>query len=498
MAGWGAQHRKSIRPPSARRLRHLRCIVARQLRSPGRDSLPCAFFRLYAGDGEGERDLIYQSETVGDTLNPIWRPLPRSLGEDTTTTQLLVVVHEEGTEAELARAFIELRRAVQVCATVADVPCCPGPTVLFECDDGVFASSSPLEPHVPSVPTLRAASWAPDASAADAELLAQQCEGGTMEPESCPPLVDQTAAQRLCDLQLNATRVVALSHAMESAKRRAAELQKEISTRAEILRRRRELDIRRGFYTCRIAELRRKVAQVEARLPAERQQCAERREQLQERRQELETAGRAVQAKRSRHDALQRRKVQLQQHCAKVERAAALRRQQLVAGLSEIYPIKFDNATQTLAICGSLLHSSDAMATDETAATALGHVAHCVQLLSRIWNVPLRYQVFPIASRSYIKEQYMDPRPAESLQLFYTRGTDKAKYFHAVYLLNKNIRQLLKVRKVGVVDQKRMLYNLQYLLHTEPDDVATDSEAEGGVDGVTGADDGEETDSFSQ
>lgn len=485
MSGYSG-HRRPILPPSARRLRHVQCVFARQLRASA-GGLPTAYFRLCRAPdpGGGEGELVYQSEAVDKTLNPVWKPLPVAVVRDVADTHFVVTVVEEGTGVELARAYIELRRAVCLCPRVTDLRPVASATLLFECQDGVFAPASPAAPHALLPPPRPPA---PPAALPQLEEMLRDCgaapggmEADAAELEQCGAS-DVAAPQRLCDIQLNVLRVVSLAYAVESAQGRAAELRAGIERRLAEIQRRRRLELDREYYRHRTAELRAEVAAAEARVAARREAAARRREQLRERREEVRAAAGAVAAKRRRHAALQQRRQRLQRHIAQVERAAALRRQQLVDGLADIYPIKVDNAQQVLTISGMHLPSSDSMATDETAATALGYVAHCVQLLSRVWGIPVRYAVYPIASRSYIKEQHMEPKTPATLQLFYIRGYTKQQYFEAIYLLNKNLRQLLKVRGVGVVDPKRMLMNLQYLLQSDHDREDADSGDGGAAD----------------
>ena len=115
------------------------------------------------------------------------------------------------------------------------------------------------------------------------------------------------------------------------------------------------------------------------------------------------------------------------------------------------------------------LSSSD-MGTDDEAATALGYVAHVVQLLAKVWGIQLRYKLYPICSRSYVQEDFID-MPSLIHPLFYQRGNDKNKYFKSIILLNRDIHQLLRMRghgeKLHPKTYPSMLMNLKYLLTDE-------------------------------
>jgi hypothetical protein len=47
----------------------------------------------------------------------------------------------------------------------------------------------------------------------------------------------------------------------------------------------------------------------------------------------------------------------------------------------------------------------DDLQSDDEAASALGYVAHCVRILSKLYKVPLMFPVFPLASRSFVRDE---------------------------------------------------------------------------------------------
>jgi hypothetical protein len=87
--------------------------------------------------------------------------------------------------------------------------------------------------------------------------------------------------------------------------------------------------------------------------------------------------------------------------------------------------------------------------TDDEAASALGFVCQCIRIFSKLYQIPLKFQVFPLASRSFVRDDdTIDQKLL--LPLFMVRASEKPKYFRAVVLLNLNIFHILKVRGVQV------------------------------------------------
>jgi hypothetical protein len=118
--------------------------------------------------------------------------------------------------------------------------------------------------------------------------------------------------------------------------------------------------------------------------------------------------------------------------------------------------------------------------TDDEAASALGFVAHCVRIISKLFQIPLKFQVFPLASRSFVRDEAANEQNQKPLlPLFMLRGSEKPKYMRAVVLLNLNVyhvsfvqvsfhepQQILKVKgyKKQLKNKFDVLENLQFLL----------------------------------
>ncbi|KAJ4846022.1 hypothetical protein Tsubulata_002537 [Turnera subulata] len=117
----------------------------------------------------------------------------------------------------------------------------------------------------------------------------------------------------------------------------------------------------------------------------------------------------------------------------------------------------------------------------QRSATALGYVAHAVTLISSYLEVPLRYPLRLGGSRSYINDyapsieptsadlssstsSYANTRPVE-FPLF-LEGQDTTRAAYAVFLLNKDLEQLLNYIGVKSLGPRHVLANLKELIRT--------------------------------
>ncbi|KAF3791410.1 UV radiation resistance-associated protein [Nymphaea thermarum] len=121
---------------------------------------------------------------------------------------------------------------------------------------------------------------------------------------------------------------------------------------------------------------------------------------------------------------------------------------------------------------------SDKQEIQRTAA-ALGYVAHFVSLIASYLDVPLRYPIRLGGSRSYVLDPapsvepmsadlayastaYSSPKPA-GFPLF-LEGQDTTRFAYAIFLLNKDIEQLLNSVGIQSTGPRRVLANLKELL----------------------------------
>jgi len=181
------------------------------------------------------------------------------------------------------------------------------------------------------------------------------------------------------------------------------------------------------------------------------------------------------------------------------------RQKELVADLLTIFPIEpIHTETFSFKILGvPLPNSVFTGCDDEKVATALGFTCHLINMLAYYLGVPLRFPMIPMSSRSTIRDpitaslgdsrqgyntEYVTCRvPFKRLlnwiilniiqleglctnnqlgALFplYAKGSDRYRFEYAVFLLNKNIEQLMNSQGLNIMDLRHTLPNLKYLI----------------------------------
>lgn len=134
----------------------------------------------------------------------------------------------------------------------------------------------------------------------------------------------------------------------------------------------------------------------------------------------------------------------LERRCEVLRAAHKIRSRQamLVKQLGAVYPIEYEGAGE-YKIRGIKISSSDltvsGRADEETISTALGYIAHLVFMLSKYLHVNLRYRVVPYSSRSYLKDEINDPHGEYPL---YKKGVDKDRHERAIHYLRKDVEQV--------------------------------------------------------
>lgn len=117
----------------------------------------------------------------------------------------------------------------------------------------------------------------------------------------------------------------------------------------------------------------------------------------------------------------------------------------------------------------------------ESSATALGYVAHSLALLAACLDVPLRYPIRLGASRSYIQDyapivesneaaaNNVGPNLGSVRRSFvefplFTEGQDSTRSAYAVFLLNKDLEQVLNYMGAESVGPRHTLPNLNKII----------------------------------
>ncbi|XP_010246287.1 PREDICTED: UV radiation resistance-associated gene protein-like isoform X2 [Nelumbo nucifera] len=174
------------------------------------------------------------------------------------------------------------------------------------------------------------------------------------------------------------------------------------------------------------------------------------------------------------------------------------RRQYMIAQVSTLYPVKpltestyvekpnssSNNSKSGLQLT-SLPLKKMSLFNDKKellkSAGALGHVAHAVSLIASYLDVPLRYSLRLGGSRSYIIDHApsVEPMPSDSTSSLlpstnpkptefplFLEGQDTTRATYAIFLLNKDLEQLLNSIGLMSLGPRQVLANLNELLRT--------------------------------
>jgi len=137
----------------------------------------------------------------------------------------------------------------------------------------------------------------------------------------------------------------------------------------------------------------------------------------------------------------------------------------LIVRLSEIFPIAVSNSERPFSILGFALPNSDFSGyEEEQVSTALGFVCHAAFMISNYLEIPLRYTMIPMGSRSVIRDdisQQVSPKFP-----LYSRGVDRTRFEYGVFLLNKNLEQMMTTVGIKNVILRETLPNLYKLFQS--------------------------------
>ncbi|KAF9925558.1 hypothetical protein FBU30_004671 [Linnemannia zychae] len=143
------------------------------------------------------------------------------------------------------------------------------------------------------------------------------------------------------------------------------------------------------------------------------------------------------------------------------------KRMELIATLFTIFPItESENDPNLLKICKVPLPNSVYNGMDEDLVSiALGFACHLVVMLAYYLNVPLRYPLTPMGSRAFVTDPVSLLVGPKEFPL-YGKGQDRNRFEYGVFLLNKDIEQLLNSQGLQFMDLRQTLPNIRYLMET--------------------------------
>eukprot|EP00043_Microstomoeca_roanoka_P008474 m.81628 g.81628 ORF g.81628 m.81628 type:complete len:462 (-) comp14255_c1_seq6:166-1551(-) len=162
-----------------------------------------------------------------------------------------------------------------------------------------------------------------------------------------------------------------------------------------------------------------------------------------------------------RKEAFAEREQQLKQ----VSLARDMRQAVLVLELYSVYHVKpiTENLCSIMGI--ELPNGTYSDRDDEALSTALGYVAHLVLMISKYLQLPLRYPLRLLGSRSCIIDDISYDRQERQRRFpLHSRVKDRSMFEHGVFLLNKDVQQLLEHHGLGVRDPLATLPNVRRLM----------------------------------
>ncbi|KAF9105516.1 hypothetical protein BGX29_012092 [Mortierella sp. GBA35] len=143
------------------------------------------------------------------------------------------------------------------------------------------------------------------------------------------------------------------------------------------------------------------------------------------------------------------------------------KRTELIATLFTIFPItESEGDPNLLMICKVPLPNSVYNGMDEDAVSiALGFACQLVAMLAHYLNVPLRYPLTPMGSRAFVIDPVSLLVGPKEFPL-YGKGQDRNRFEYGVFLLNKDVEQLMNSQGLQFMDLRQTLPNIRYLMET--------------------------------
>ncbi|TPX64205.1 hypothetical protein SpCBS45565_g06078 [Spizellomyces sp. 'palustris'] len=151
----------------------------------------------------------------------------------------------------------------------------------------------------------------------------------------------------------------------------------------------------------------------------------------------------------------------------RIRRKVRRRQKDLIVDAANILPIARETTLNSAfyTIRGiPLPHSEYTGHDDEKIATALGFVCHLLYMIAYYLDVPLRYPMKLMSSRSSITDIVSEHHTGSKEFPLYLRGADRMRFDYGVFLMNKNIEQLMSHLQLTVTNLRHTLPNLKAII----------------------------------
>lgn len=96
---------------------------------------------------------------------------------------------------------------------------------------------------------------------------------------------------------------------------------------------------------------------------------------------------------------------------------------------------------------------------DETLSSGLGYLVHVILILSKYWEIPLRYQLLYHGSRCLVR----DLAASNTIFPLFRTYNDKERFDRGVFWLRIDLEQLLQTKGVAFDPSRSLLANLMQL-----------------------------------
>eukprot|EP00054_Salpingoeca_dolichothecata_P029465 m.232352 g.232352 ORF g.232352 m.232352 type:complete len:470 (-) comp26484_c0_seq2:30-1439(-) len=191
------------------------------------------------------------------------------------------------------------------------------------------------------------------------------------------------------------------------------------------------------------------------------------RKRLDERSIRLQQAQESLRARKEELAVSRRKLHQRAQASREALTMVAVRQTRIILEIYSIYPIQpVSSLASRCTICGIELPNSDfSNCDDDAVATALGYVCHLVFMVAKYLTVPLRYPLKPMCSKSTVLDGISSHIPEKDKEFpLFPKVKEKYNFEYGVFLLNKNIQQLMHHCSLGGGDSRNTLPNLRTLM----------------------------------
>ena len=159
-------------------------------------------------------------------------------------------------------------------------------------------------------------------------------------------------------------------------------------------------------------------------------------------------------------------------HLLKLQFLLESRQLHLTKKLFQIYPIirrYISNGDDYYTIRGLELNENSIYRGDYISETAIGYLSHLLQLISKYYEFPLRYQILYYASRSMIRDCIAIPAIVSFSKSpfingvvlpLYHQGVEKDRFDHGIIWLKCNIQQIMTNHHIPYYEHETILANM--------------------------------------